>query len=174
MHSEIITSENEPVSFEGRGAERAEREDYGQTRMRVTKRSGAREGVDVTKIVRAVSRSTAGLSHVDPLRVATKTISGLYDGATTRELDQLSIQTAAALIAEEPEYARLAARLLSTYIDKEVRGQEVHAFSQSVALAGRLGLANARLAGRAISSSSTSDCVRSTTATSCDTPRHGS
>ena len=42
-----------------------------------------------------------------------KTISGLYDGATTRELDQLSIQTAAALIVEEPQYARLAARLLA-------------------------------------------------------------
>jgi ribonucleoside-diphosphate reductase alpha chain len=146
MHSEIMTSENEPVSFESFDAnERREREAYTETRMRVTKRSGAREAVDVTKIVRAVSRSTAGLSHVDPLRVATKTISGIYDGATTRELDQLSIQTAAALIAEEPEYAKLAARLLSTYIDKEVRGQEVHAFSQSVALAGRLGLANTRL-----------------------------
>jgi ribonucleoside-diphosphate reductase alpha chain len=67
-------------------------------------------------------------------------ISGLYDGATTRELDQLSIQTAAGLIAEEPSYAKLAARLLATYIDKEVRGQEIHAFSQSVLTAQRLGL----------------------------------
>ena len=54
------------------------------------------------------------------MRVATRTISGLYDGATTQELDQLSIQTAAALIVEEPKYARLAARLLATFIDKEV------------------------------------------------------
>ena len=46
------------------------------------------------------------------MRVATKTISGLYDGATTSELDELSIQTAAALIVEEPQYAELAARLL--------------------------------------------------------------
>ncbi|NMO21930.1 hypothetical protein HG543_44820, partial [Pyxidicoccus fallax] len=46
---------------------------------------------------------------VDVMRVATKTISGLYDGATTRELDSLSIQTAAALIAEEPEYAPVPA-----------------------------------------------------------------
>ncbi len=53
------------------------------------------EPVDVNKIVRAVSRCCVGLTDVDPLRVATKTISGLYDGATTRELDQLSIQTAA-------------------------------------------------------------------------------
>ncbi|MCP9473130.1 MAG: ribonucleoside-diphosphate reductase subunit alpha [Nitrospira sp.] len=116
-----------------------------QRTMRVTKRNGSTEPVDVMKIVRAVERCCTGLSDVDPLRVATKTISGLYDGATTRELDRLSIQTAAALIVEEPQYAKLAARLLATYIDKEVRNQEIHAFSQSVAAGHRLGLANDRL-----------------------------
>jgi ribonucleoside-diphosphate reductase alpha chain len=115
------------------------------TTMRVRKRNGSTEPVDVNKIVRAVGRCCTGLADVDAMRVATKTISGLYDGATTRELDQLSIQTAASLIAEEPQYSRLAARLLATYIDKEVRGQEIHAFSQSVATAARLGLANDRL-----------------------------
>src|SRR5262249_52500168 len=118
---------------------------YLQTSMRVRKRSGSSEPVDVNKIVRAVSRCCAGLAEVDALRVATKTISGLYDGATTRELDQLSIQTAAALIVEEPQYARLAARLLATYVEKEVRNQEIHAFSQSVAAGHRLGLGRDRL-----------------------------
>jgi ribonucleoside-diphosphate reductase alpha chain len=120
-------------------------EAYPQTTMRVRKRNGSAEPVDVNKIVRAVNRCCLGLGDVDALRVATKTISGLYDGATTRELDQLSIQTAAGLIAEEPQYARLAARLLATTIDKEVRNQEIHAFSQSVLTAQRLGLANDRL-----------------------------
>lgn len=115
------------------------------TTMRVKKRSGRMEPVDVNKIVRAVGRCCVGLRDVDALRVATKTISGLFDGATTRELDRLSINTAAALIAEEPEYSRLAARLLATYIDKEVRGQEIHSFSQSVAAGARLGLINERL-----------------------------
>ncbi|MDQ3364892.1 MAG: ribonucleoside-diphosphate reductase subunit alpha [Myxococcota bacterium] len=114
--------------------------------MRVTKRDGAQEGVDLDKIVRAVNRSCLGLPEVDAMRVATKTISGLYDGATTSELDRLSIQTAASLITEEPQYSRLAARLLATYIDKEVRTQEIHAFSQSIATGHRLGLVNARLA----------------------------
>jgi ribonucleoside-diphosphate reductase alpha chain len=116
-----------------------------QTTMRVGKRNGESEPVDVNKIVRAVSRSCEGLPDVDAMRVATKTISGLYDGATTRELDKLSIQTAAGLIVEEPQYARLAARLLATYIDKEVRNQGIHAFSQSIATAHKLGLVNARL-----------------------------
>lgn len=116
------------------------------TTMRVRKRNGATEMVDVNKIVRAVSRCCSGLREVDAMRVALRTISGLYDGATTRELDMLSIQTAASHIVEEPEYSRLAARLLSTFIDKEVRGQEVHAFSQSISTAHRLGLAGDRLA----------------------------
>jgi ribonucleoside-diphosphate reductase alpha chain len=119
---------------------------YPQSTMRVRKRNGGSEPVNVNKIVRAVNRCCVGLPDVDALRVATKTISGLYDGASTRELDQLSIQTAAGLIVEEPQYAKLAARLLSGYIEKEVRGQEIHAFSQSVAQAHELGLVNQRLA----------------------------
>jgi ribonucleoside-diphosphate reductase alpha chain len=108
--------------------------------MRVRKRSGAVETVDVNKIVKAVGRCAVGLAEVDPLRVATKTINGLYDGATTEELDRLSIQTAAELVAEEPEYSKLAAQLLAAYIDKEVRGQGIHSFSQSIALGHREGL----------------------------------
>ncbi len=113
--------------------------------MRVTKRNGGQEIVDVNKIVRAVTRSAEGLHGVDPLRVALKTIGGLYDGATTQELDQLSIRTAAALTAEEPEYGQLAARLLGAFIDKEVSGQEIQSFSQSIARGAELGILNARL-----------------------------
>jgi ribonucleoside-diphosphate reductase alpha chain len=111
-----------------------------RVQMQVRKRNGDLERVDVNKIVRAVERCADQLPDVDPLRVATKTISGLYDGATTAELDRLSIQTAAELVAEEPEYSRLAARLLAAYIDKEVRGQGVASFSQSIALGHRAGL----------------------------------
>jgi ribonucleoside-diphosphate reductase alpha chain len=111
-----------------------------RVQMRVRKRSGATEPVDVNKIVRAVERCAGGLDDIDPLRVATKTISGLYDGATTAELDRLSIQTAADMIGEEPQYSRLAARLLSRYIDKEVRGHGIASFSQSIRLGHAEGL----------------------------------
>ena len=110
------------------------------TTMRVRKRSGAYEAADVMKIVRAVERSSGSLHEVDPLRIATRTISGLYDGATTRELDELSIRTAASLIAEEPQYSKLAARLLTVFIDKEVQNQDIHSFSQSVKAGLALGL----------------------------------
>jgi len=113
-----------------------------QVGMRVRKRNGDSESVDVNKIVRAVQRCAGGLDEVDPLRVATKTISGLYDGATTAELDRLSIQTAAEMTGEEPQYSRLAGRLLAGYIGKEVRGQGIASFSQSVALGQAEGLIN--------------------------------
>ncbi|MBX3200463.1 MAG: ribonucleoside-diphosphate reductase subunit alpha [Labilithrix sp.] len=119
---------------------------FAETSMRVTKRSGRKEPVNLDKIVRAVGRCASGLGDVDAMRIATRTISGLYDGATTSELDRLSIQTAAAYIVEEPQYAKLAARLLATYIDKEVRGQEIQSFSQSVAAGQRLGIVADRLA----------------------------
>ncbi|HEX9230494.1 MAG TPA: ribonucleotide reductase N-terminal alpha domain-containing protein, partial [Jatrophihabitantaceae bacterium] len=111
-----------------------------RTQMQVRKRNGDAEPVDVNKIVRAVERWAGGLDDVDPLRVATKTISGLYDGATTAELDRLSIQTAAEMIGDEPQYSRLAAGLLAGYIDKEVRGQGIASFSQAVSLGQAEGL----------------------------------
>jgi ribonucleoside-diphosphate reductase alpha chain len=107
--------------------------------MKVTKRNGTTEPVDVNKIVRAVERCARDLPEVDPLRVATKTISGLYDGATTEELDKLSIHTASELIGEEPSYSLLAARLLSNLISKEIRNQSIHSFSQSVNVGHELG-----------------------------------
>jgi ribonucleoside-diphosphate reductase alpha chain len=113
--------------------------------MRVTKRSGAHENVDLNKIVRAVTRCADGILDVDPMRVALKTIAGLYDGATTRELDELSIRTASSFMVDEPAYSKLAARLLAAFIDKEVEGHGVYSFSQSIRAGFDVGLINERL-----------------------------
>jgi len=116
------------------------------SQMQVRKRNGSLEPADVNKIVRAVDRCSAGLEAVDPIRIASKTIGGLFHGATTRELDLLSIQTAASLIAEEPEYSKLAARLLDGFIAKEVANQNIYSFSQSVATGKQHGLVSKDLA----------------------------
>ena len=110
------------------------------TTMRVLKRNGNLEPVDVNKIVNAVARAAEGLLGIDPLTVSTRTIAALADGATTRELDELSIRTAAGLIVEEPNYSKLAARMLATYIDKEVRNQNIPWFSEAIEAGRRLGL----------------------------------
>ncbi|HMT07328.1 MAG TPA: ATP cone domain-containing protein, partial [Pyrinomonadaceae bacterium] len=135
-------------TFFGQNSAAAARQtdDSTQTSMQVRKRNGGLEPVDINKIVRAISRCTVNLPNVDVMRIATKTISGLYDGASTQELDKLSIQTAASLIFEEPEYSRVAARLLNQYIEKEVRNQEIHSFSQSIAFGVKEGLIGERVA----------------------------
>ena len=115
------------------------------TQMRVKKRNGSFETVDLNKIVKAIDRCCDGLDYVDTLRVATRTISGLYDGATTQELDELSIQTAASFMAEEPEYSFLAGRLLSNYIEKEVANQDIWSFSQSIEVGFNAGIINEKL-----------------------------
>lgn len=122
-----------------------QRRSYTTPVMRVKKRDGSLEAVDVTKIVERVTHCCQGLTQVDPLRVATKAISGLYDGATTKELDNLSIQTASLLIGEEPEYSKLAARLMATYIDEEVRSQKIHSFADAVTYGHHAGLLSAEL-----------------------------
>ncbi len=116
------------------------------SKMQVRKRNGSLEPADVNKIVRAITRFSDGLDSVDSIRIASKTIGGLYHGATTRELDLLSIQTAASLIAEEPEYSKLAARLLDGFITKEVANQNIYSFSQSVAMGKQHGLVSKDLA----------------------------
>jgi ribonucleoside-diphosphate reductase alpha chain len=153
MSLQIAQTQSTPIDTRDRPAERAsEQPEFrltppaaARTQMAVTKRSGAREPVDVSKIVRAVTRCCDGLAAVDPMRVALKTIAGLYDGATTRELDELSIRTAASFMFEEPEYSRLAARLLSGFIDKEVHALGVYSFSQSIRLGYDVGLINERV-----------------------------
>ena len=78
-------------------------ETIGPKVMRVRKRNGDLEPVNVNKIINVVLACSSQLKEVDPMRVATKVISGLYDGASTKELDKLCIQTASLLIVEDSQ-----------------------------------------------------------------------
>ena len=135
-----MTLVQEPLAAVGSNGVDADQNGASDTGMRVRKRNGELEPVDVNKIVNAVARCAEGLVGVDPMRVATRTISALADGATTRELDELSIRTAAGLIVTEPNYSKLAARLLSVCIDKEVRNQNIPWFTESIKAGHSLGL----------------------------------
>jgi ribonucleoside-diphosphate reductase alpha chain len=67
-----------------------------------------------------VNRACRGIENVEAIEVAKRTINGLHDGSTTSELDELSISNAVMLMAEEPAYSKVAARMLSESIRKEV------------------------------------------------------
>ena len=111
---------------------------------RVRRPDGGREPVEVHRLTHSLARLAAGLDEVDPARVAERTVGGLHDGATATQVRELSVRAAAELIAEEPQYSRLAARLLADAIAAEVRAHGVTSFSQSVALGHAQGLLSAR------------------------------
>ncbi len=106
--------------------------------MQVTKRDGTHEEVKIEKILHAVDKACRGLENVESIEVAKRTINGLHKGSTTEELDQLSISNAVMLMAEEPNYSKVAARMLSESIRKEV-GRDV-AFRDYIKTAFELGL----------------------------------
>ena len=81
--------------------------------MQVVNRKGEREDVRFDAILEKLSSLTEGLDPdwIDPAQLTKLTIEGLYDGVSTRELDQLAAETAASLASHHPDYSRLAARI---------------------------------------------------------------
>ncbi|ARQ68617.1 ribonucleoside-diphosphate reductase subunit alpha [Streptomyces marincola] len=89
---------------------------------------------------RLLTDLTADLPAADPDRVATAVLRGRHAGSDEAELRSLAIEAAAGLIAEDPAYSRLAARLLTLAIRDEAAGQGAVSFSASVATGHREGL----------------------------------
>lgn len=92
--------------------------------MYVITRSGEKEPVKFDKITQRIDQLCFGmdLHHVDPTIIAKKVIEGIYDGISTRELDQLAAETAAYLSTLHPDYATLAGRIGVSNLHKETRG----------------------------------------------------
>ncbi|KKK13908.1 ribonucleotide reductase large subunit Rnr1 [Aspergillus ochraceoroseus] len=93
--------------------------------MFVYKRDGRKERVQFDKITARVSRLCYGLDpeHVDAAAITQKVISGVYQGVTTVELDNLAAETAAYMTVTHPDYAILAARIAVSNLHKQTRKQ---------------------------------------------------
>ena len=88
--------------------------------MLVTKRDGSKEPVRFEKVSNRIKKMTYGLNpdYVDPMEIAQKVISGIYDGISTQELDNLAAETAASLIPKHPDYSILASRIAVSRLHK--------------------------------------------------------
>lgn len=93
--------------------------------LQVVNRKGEREDVRFDAIMEKLTILSEGLDPVwiDPAHVAKLTIEGLYDGVTTRELDQLAAETAASLASQHPDYSRLAARICVDDLHRSTKTQ---------------------------------------------------
>ena len=81
--------------------------------LQVVNRKGEKEDVRFDAILEKLTNLSTDLDQVwvDPAYLAKLVIEGLYDGVTTRELDELAAETAASLASQHPDYSRLAARI---------------------------------------------------------------
>ena len=90
--------------------------------MYVVKRDGRREAVKFDKITARIKKLCYGLNPlVTPEKVAMKVIEGLYDGVTTRELDNLAAEVAATNTITHPDYALLASRIAVSNLHKNTK-----------------------------------------------------
>ncbi|ORE21941.1 ribonucleoside-diphosphate reductase large chain [Rhizopus microsporus] len=61
------------------------------------------------------------MNYIDPVAITQKVISGVYQGVTTVELDNLAAETAAYMTTRHPDYALLAARIAISNLHKETK-----------------------------------------------------
>jgi ribonucleotide reductase alpha subunit len=74
-------------------------------------KTGLIENIRFEKVQERLSKLSDGL-NVDHMNVAIKTISGIYDGITTEDLDLISERIAANSITKHHDYDKLAVRIL--------------------------------------------------------------
>ncbi|WP_181923690.1 ribonucleoside-diphosphate reductase subunit alpha [Streptomyces inhibens] len=91
-------------------------------------------------LLRTLTELTEDLAATDPGKVAAAALRGRHAGSDEAELRSLAIDAAAGLIGDEPQYSRLAARLLTLAISEEAAVQGAVAFSASVEVGLREGL----------------------------------
>ena len=94
----------------------------------VTRSDGTKVAFNADKINRSIERACYGLS--DPVskvtQIATETKLTLYDGITTEEMDQATINAAIQNIKDDKDYDKVATRLFLKVINRRVVGDYSH------------------------------------------------
>jgi ribonucleoside-diphosphate reductase alpha chain len=90
----------------------------------VVKRDGSREQYDANKINLALVKASEGLEDQisKVVEVASQLQLTLFDGITSEQLDEAVIQTALQNVKDDPDYDKIAARLLLKNLYKNILG----------------------------------------------------
>ncbi len=92
--------------------------------IKVVKRNGSTEPIDLNKLHVMVDCACEGLAGVSASQVEIQSGIQFYDGITTKEIQEVLIKSASDLISlDHPNYQYVAARLLLFSIRKEVYGK---------------------------------------------------
>jgi ribonucleoside-diphosphate reductase alpha chain len=126
--------------------------------INVIKRDGTKEPFDANKINTAILKACEGLPDQisKVVQVATELQLTLFDGITTEQLDEAVIQTVLQNVKDDPDYDKIAARLLLKTVYKQILGdyetaeelKKLHAreFPKFVKAAVKEGLLDERMA----------------------------
>ncbi len=126
--------------------------------INVIKRDGTKESFDANKINTAILKACEGLPDQisKVVQVATELQLTLFDGITTEQLDEAVIQTVLQNVKDDPDYDKIAARLLLKTVYKQILGdyetaeelKKLHAreFPKFVKAAVKEGLLDKRMA----------------------------
>ena len=92
--------------------------------INVVKRDGTKEPFDANKINTAILKACEGLPDQisKVVQVATELQLTLFDGITTEQLDEAVIQTVLQNVKDDPDYDKIAARLLLKTVYKQILG----------------------------------------------------
>lgn len=92
--------------------------------IKVTKRNGKKESINLDKIHQVVDWATEGLENVSMSQIEMKSSIQFYDGITTDDIHETLVKTAADLISEStPNYQYVASRLALFRLRKVVYGK---------------------------------------------------
>ncbi|OBW93960.1 ribonucleotide-diphosphate reductase subunit alpha [Gallibacterium genomosp. 3] len=93
------------------------------TSLRVTKRDGRLEPIDLDKIHRVITWAAEGLDNVSVSQVELRSHIQFYEGIKTSDIHETIIKSAADLISKDtPDYQYLAARLAIFHLRKKAYG----------------------------------------------------
>ena len=94
-----------------------------QTEIKVLKRSGDKEQLELDKLHKVVEFACENLTGVSESQVEINSHLSFFNNITSEEIQETLIKSAADLISEEtPNYQYVAGRLISYHIRKEVFG----------------------------------------------------
>jgi ribonucleoside-diphosphate reductase alpha chain len=95
-----------------------------QQGLKVTKRDGSQESLDLEKIHKVVTWAATGLKTVSVSQVELSANMQFFEGISTSDIHETLIKAAADLISEEaPDYQYLAARLAIFHLRKKAFGE---------------------------------------------------
>ena len=78
----------------------------------VLKRNGSMEEVSFDKVTRRIRKLCYGLNNINPILVAQKVCSQIYNNVKTTELDELAAQICISLETTDLDYGILASRII--------------------------------------------------------------